>query len=425
MTKLQHQGGEPDTVAGKIGVKHLPWQISLFIVALILPIEASFYVGPLRLTAYRVVLLLAFIPCFGMVFSRKVGPVMAADKLLFYFSLWMILALSINHGILVGLQSGGILMVESLGAYLLARTFIRTEEQFRSFVKFLILLIIGLSFFTIPEALTGINLFRPHAGHIDGRLDLERAYGPFDHPILYGCFCASAISLTFFVSTKKNLNRSSFTLSSLWMTVATFMSVSSGPLAAVLVQYILIGWEKITRSIPGRWRIFSLLLVIMYIVIDLFSNRTPMRVILSYLTFSPSTAYGRLIIWDYGIYHNVVYHPVFGIGFDEWVRATWMSSSMDNFWLVNMVQFGLPSFFLLASAILQLLFKVGKQTFSSTTMQGIKKGWLFSLIGLIIAGCTVHFWNSLYAWFFFLLGSGAWIVSSCEPQTTLSIDRPE
>jgi hypothetical protein len=203
------------------------------------------------------------------------------------------------------------------------------------------------------------------------------------------------------------------------------MSVSSGPFAAVAVQYILAAWGRIARSIPGRWRILSFILVIMYIVIDLFSNRTPIKVILSYLTFSPATAYGRLLIWEWGIYHNVVYHPVFGIGFDDWVRLKWMSPSMDNFWLVNMVQFGLPAFFFLAAGILQLLSKVGKQTFSSTTMQGIKKGWLFSLIGLIIAGCTVHFWNILYAWFFFLLGSGAWIVSPYEPQKTLPIARPE
>ncbi|MBV5338799.1 MAG: hypothetical protein J0665_04460 [Deltaproteobacteria bacterium] len=425
MTTLQPQGGDPDTNAGGIGIKYLPWQITLFLIALILPIEASFHIGPLRLTPYRVVLLFAIIPCYRRVFSGKAGQVIATDKLLIYFSLWMILALSINHGILVGLQSGGILMLESLGTYLLARTFIRTEEQFCSLVKLLILLIIGISFFTIPEAITGINLLRPHAGHISGRLGLTRAFGSFDHPILYGCFCASTISLAFFVSTKKHLTRSSHTIRSLWMTVTTFMSVSSGPIAAVTVQYILAAWEKITRSIPGRWGIFSFILVIMYIAIDLFSNRTPMKVILSYLTFSPTTAYGRLLIWEWGIYHNVVDHPLFGIGFDDWVRLSWMSPSMDNFWLVNMVQFGLPAFIFLAAGILQLLSKVGKQTFSSMTMQSIKKGWLFSLIGLIIAGCTVHFWNSLYAWFFFLLGSGVWIISPCEPKTTLLIVRPE
>jgi hypothetical protein len=99
MTTLQRQGGDPDTNAGKIGIKYLPWPITLFIVALILPIEASFYIGPLRLTPYRVVLLFAFIPCFMKVFSGKVGRVIATDKLLTYFSLWMILALSVKHGI--------------------------------------------------------------------------------------------------------------------------------------------------------------------------------------------------------------------------------------------------------------------------------------------------------------------------------------
>jgi hypothetical protein len=42
-----------------------------------------------------------------------------------------------------------------------------------------------------------------------------------------------------------------------------------------------------------------------------------------------------------------------------------------------------------------------------------RMAWLVIIIGFTISGFTVHFWNSLFAYFFFLIGSGAWLV---QPQ---------
>jgi hypothetical protein len=319
----------------------------------------------------------------------------------------MILSLSIHHGFSQGLQSGGILIIESLGSYLFARAFIRDEASFYNFTKFCIFIVFILSLVTVPESLFGKNIIRPHVGHIDPRFGFDRAFGPFDHPILYGCFCASLLALSWFYKVRNRLLRTS------WVVIATFVSVSSGALAAAMVQFILIIWDKITVGMRSRWRFFSFLLTIGYVIIDLLSNRTPIKVFLSYLTFSPTTAYNRLIIWEWGTKENVAKHPWFGIGFEVWTRPSWMhSTSMDNFWLVNMVRYGLPSFIFLSLAVLFLLFAIGKNSIKNTTEIDMRTGFIFSLIGLIIAGCTVHFWNSNYVWFFFLLGSGACLAQS-------------
>jgi len=390
----------------------LPWQIKLFLLSLLIPTELSFNIGEFRLTVYRLILLLFFLPCFFRVLRGQSGRALLADWLLLGYSFWVILALSIHLGLAGGLKSGGILVVESFGAYLLARSFIRNELEFGSFVRFLFFIVIGLSLITIPEALTGKNILRPHMGHIGGRLGLTRAFGPFDHPILYGMFCASAVSLTLFVPIKNLLETGAHSLRTGWVVVATFMSVSSGALASVMVQIILAVWNGLTRGMTSKWRFFSFLLVLAYIVIDLLSNRTPMRVILHRLTFSAETAYNRLLIWEWGTKRNVAEHPWFGIGFADWIRPSWMHSlSMDNFWLVNMVRYGLPSFVLLATGGLFLLFAVKRQPDLSAPAQRMRTGWGFTMIGLIIAGCTVHFWNTLHVWFFFMLGSGAWMAS--------------
>lgn len=393
-------------------IRSLPWQLRLFLITLILPVEASFYVGSLRLTPYRILLLITFIPCLQAVFSKERGNILPTDWLLLGYSIWMFLALAVNHGSSVALKSGGISMLESYGAYLITRRFIKNEKDFKNFAKLLIFIVCGLSLFTIPEALTGFNIFRPDISHIGKRMGLYRAFGPFDHPILYGVFCASAVSLSLYISFKETPNNKHLFRTG-WVIVAAFMSVSSGALADVVVQLILIIWNKISAGWQNRWRLFIGLLIFAYFFVDLFSTHGPIYVLLDRLTFSSYTAWNRLIIWEWGTSHNVAVHPWFGIGFSDWVRPIWMhNASMDNFWLVVMVRFGLPAFGLLSAGILHLLFSVGRKTLVDDTIKRMRLGWAFSVIGMIIAGTTVDFWNSGYVWFFCLLGSGAWFLSS-------------
>jgi hypothetical protein len=197
-----------------------------------------------------------------------------------------------------------------------------------------------------------------------------------------------------------------------WLVAASFASVlslSSGALAALFVQYVLIGWDKITKTIAYRWRILSALIVSVYLLIDLLSNRTPFHVIVTYLTFSTGSSYNRILIWNYGT-AEVWRHPFFGIGFADWEHPSWMSSSMDNFWLVIAVRYGLPAFILLAAAFIFLFRDVGRIKYTNNNIIKYRSGIFTSLAGLIIAGCTVDYWNAIYCWFLFLLGSGVWML---------------
>lgn len=394
----------------EINTNQLSWQVKLFLITLVCPPEIMFVVGSFRLSPYRIVLLLFFIPCFLKVFRGKAGGRLITDWLLFAYALWNILALSLNHNWPLALESGGILLVESFGAYLLARSFVRSEIEFSNFVKMLLIVVVLMTVVTVPESITGKNLLRPYIVHIDPRMGLNRAFGSFEHPILYGVFCATSVSLALYVPTGKFFGTIGYKLRTSWMVVATIMSVSSGALVAVIIQLVLAIWNKITIGVAGRWRLLSFVVMIMYFLIDLLSTRSPIRVILHRLTFSAHTAYNRLTIWEWGTKYNVAEHPWFGIGMDVWVRPSWMhSTSMDNFWLVNMVRYGLPSFFFLATSIIILLLTIGEKKTFTRRVNEMRMGWVFSLIGFIVAGWTVHFWNSLLVWFFFLLGSGAWM----------------
>jgi hypothetical protein len=148
------------------------------------------------------------------------------------------------------------------------------------------------------------------------------------------------------------------------------------------------------------------------VIIDLFSNRTPFHVVVTYLTFSTGSAYNRLLIWEYGT-AEVWRHPFFGIGFADWVRPAWMSGSMDNFWLVIAVRYGMPAFLLLAAAFVSMIGALGRLRIDRGKNH-CRSGLFVSLGGLIVAGCTVDYWNAIYCWLLFMLGCGMWML---EPPT--------
>ena len=376
------------------------WPLKLFFLTFLLPSEISANIGTFRLTPNLIYLILFFFPSYF--FLRRNSLTLRTDWVFLLYGLSMIFSLSLHHGVEQGLESGGVLLLRSVGAYLVARAIIRNHDDFVSFVKLLGIIVFCLSFITVPESLYGKNFLRPNLSEVGERLGLTRAYGTFDHPILYGVFCASSFSLYFLIFRHK--------LKAAWIVVATFMSVSTGALVSINIQLILICWNHIAQTIASRWKLFGFLIGFSYVLISLLSNRTPVRVILHRLTFNAETAYYRLTVWEWGTKFNVAEHPWFGIGFNDWVRPEWMiSSSIDNFWLLNMMQFGLPAFFLMTWGIFDLLRRLARNSDLSELETRCRTAWFFSVTATIVAGATVHFWNSLYVWFFFLLGSGSWM----------------
>jgi O-antigen ligase len=151
-----------------------------------------------------------------------------------------------------------------------------------------------------------------------------------------------------------------------------------------------------------------------YVLIDLVSTRDPMRVAFTYLTFSSHTAYWRMIIWEYGM-AEVFRHPLFGIGFEEWERPSYMySGSMDNFWLVIAVRHGIPAFlgFCLIAAVpvIKGFRKMAREGRAPRT-----EAYMFALSGLVVSACTVHYWLALLVFFTFFCGMAPGCLND-EPQ---------
>jgi hypothetical protein len=387
---------------------------AVFYLALILPLEFSTTIGGLRLSPYPVVLLLAFIPLTLQMIRQNRAS--AADYLIGLHALWVLLALAVYGGVAAGLESGGIYVVESFGAYLLGRMTVTSPESSHAMLRFMLITLIVMAFFTLPESLTGIHLIREVSGAMMGgaplpviepRLGLHRAFGSFDHPILYGVFAASTFAAAYYILGMEKLNHRSLTVLAV-IAGSTFVSLSAGPFVALTCQIMILGWDRITKHIQLRWSILLSGFLLLWVAVTLASNRGFVKVFISYFTFSPNSAYNRTLIWDYGS-AEVARHPVFGIGLGDWIRAPWMSDSMDNFWLLTAVRYGMPALLFLVAAIVCIAVLQARSVGQDAQLNRYRMGWLTMIIGFTVSGITVHFWNALFAYFFFLVGTGVWM----------------
>lgn len=424
--------GETPTPQGVVGgliklSRYTPWLVVVFLFSLIVPPEIQFKIGTLRLSPYRIVLLLAFLPCAVDLVGGRLGRVCLADVALIVHALWVFITMALHHGFQQGLETGGIYTVESFGAYLLARRCVRDVKTFRGTIATLTLIIFVMSVLAAFESFTGRHVIReaarmvfggPPLGDISTRFGLARAFVTLEHPILYGVVCSSVLAPVILSLPPAAAGYVRWVRGMIICT-ATFFSLSAGPMAGLASQIYAIIYEALTRRlhVRRRWLVLVGLVVLAYVFVDMASNRPPVHVALYYLTFSRATAYNRLLIWEYGS-AEALRHPLIGIGFNDWVRPAWMSrsGSMDNFWLVCAVRYGMLGFISVAVAMLYLLYALVAKQLQGVEAR-IRAGWVIALFSLFFAGCTVHFWNALFAYFFFFLGLTVWLAT--DPRKTI------
>lgn len=388
--------------------------IAIFFLLLALPF--FFFLGSVRLSPYRLVLIVTFLPCLISWVSGSLGRIRSPDILIFLAATWSAIVLVHLHGVEAALQPGGIFFIETLGAFLFARRYVRDIFAFRRMVQCLVLMVSFLLPFAVYENVTGSPILIELFGQIfpvpisppkEPRWGFDRARATFEHPILFGVVCSSAFALSYYVlgMTRRLVG----VLASGIVTVAVFSSLSAGALVSLAVQVILILWDKITTSMAKRWLILTTLAVVSYAIVESVSNRSAFQVFISFLTFNADQSYMRIHIWNYGT-ESVMRHPVFGVGLNEWEHPSWMAGSIDNFWLSNAVSYGIPGVLLIIGSFVSVCFGLGRLSNLSTQISQCRKGIIITLCGLAVAICTVHLWNASYVLLMFLLGSGMWML---------------
>ncbi len=419
-----------DSTRAQIQTQRLSVLVPIFLISLVIPFIIN--IGPLRLSVYRIVLIIVFLPVLFAWLSGRAGRIRVADISLALLCTWSTISFIAIHGA-EGIQAGGIIFIETVGAYLVARTHIRSASDFRAMVKILLLIVLFFLPFALFEALTGRNILLEIMNNIwgsyprvakDPRWGLDRVQATFEHPILFGVFCSSAIALTFLVIGygKSLLNR----IGSTFLVLLTAgLCLSAGPMTAMTAQLLLIGWNWVFKSVASRWKILAVLVAAAWIFLEVAATRSPAQIFISYFSFNSFSAYMRLHIWNFGT-ASILEHPWIGIGFNDWERPFWMSPSIDMFWIVSGVRHGLPAtfftFLAFFTVVIPLIFRKGLDETQSMYRLGI----LFCLASFFLAGWTVHYWNATYVLFSFLLGSGLWLLDA-EPageETPTTEEKP-
>jgi O-antigen ligase len=248
----------------------------------------------------------------------------------------------------------------------------------------------------------------------DIRNGLTRAQTVFEHPILFGVFTGGTLALGHLVL---GFGQSGFVR--WWRSLVIFftacLSLSSGPIATLILQAGLMVWNRLLKTFSFRWKVLWGVAIASYFLIDLASNQTPMQFYISRFTFDQQTGWVRIAIWDHGS-ASVMNHPLFGVGFGEWDRPRWMTSSIDMFWLLNGVRYGLPGAISIQLAFFAAVFAVGARRQTEGMLADYRTAYLITMAAFYIVGWTVHFWGSPYVLFLFLLGSGLWLLEAPAEQ---------
>lgn len=384
-----------------------------FMISLVVPVYIR--AGPVLLMPHRIVLLISFVPSLIVIFTGKAGRVLWIDYLMLASVGCAVLSYMVNENPLLGrVQPIGIIALEFFGAYMLGRAGIRSTAQFMSFVKIFFGTALILVPFAAMESLTHRAVLLeiiPKSVEIvytAERWGMRRAQAVFGHPILFGVYISVGFGVFWY-----SLNTATKRLFSAPLVIAgTVFSLSTGALMSVVFQTLFIAWELVFKKFKNRWRVFGALSILLYLAIDLLSNRTPFHVLITYATFNTGSAYNRILIWRYGM-ENIWANPWLGLGQDvlNWARPAWMSSSADNFWLLMAMKYGIPMFLFMSIAIFLIFRGVAKANLTDPVAQRCRAGFLVAMGGLILAGGTVHYWHAMMAYILFFIGSGVWMIN--------------
>ncbi|MDO6586995.1 O-antigen ligase family protein [Salipiger sp. 1_MG-2023] len=388
-----------------------------YLLCIMLPV--FFKLGPLGMGNLRLLLIVIVVPLLVRLYLGHFGKLVLPDLLFPLFILWTMLSL-IRNNPEMAIENTGSTGIEFLGGYLCGRAYVRTSGQFLQLCRWLALIVCLLMPVAFIEAATGRLLLGEILSKLPGlgsetrnvggtRLGLDRVQTVFAHPIHFGLFCSVAVSMVFVAMKGQMAPPLRFLVAAL-MIITGCLALSSGALLAMALLIALVTWAWIFQRLSWKWWLLLGMMALAYVAIDLLSNRSPMRVFLSYATMSAHTAYWRAIIFEWGMI-NVWENPLLGLGFNDWKRPIYMiSGSMDNFWLVIAVRYGIPAFLCLALGVFVPLLRIIFRDFRADPSLGqLRLAWVLTFVCLSFTLSTVHIWGNIFSFVFFMFGAGMWM----------------
>lgn len=388
--------------------------------AILLPRELTFDLAGAAMFPYRLALF-ALAPFAIGQLARDGWRPSFVDAAAVLTGLWFFIALYNTTTLEAAAITGLSLTFDYVLAYLIGRASIRSSRDVRVIMVWLLPGFAAAGAVIMLESLTHRAWLRTAIAQFLGksppllpsnvRMGLYRAPGPFQHPIIGGVYLASLLPVAWLVMTHSRQR-----IAATFAVFCSIFTVSAAALMALLMALGLTGTYIVQRYV----RLPLLLLIGFYTImtvigISLVSESGLLSFISRRLTFDPASGFYRQIIWEYAG-AEAMRHPWFGIGQRDWVRPAWMpNSSVDSYWLVLALFYGLPA------AIGSLLVIIGSIA-ACITRRNPTRDYVLAAAGLALvlfvlafSGLSVHIWESLHAWMYLVCGMA---VSLGRPVTT-------
>lgn len=404
-----------DPLAGPVAREPVPRVVLLMLICVVLaPIELSVRVGPLFLTASKIFLVIITFWILPQLPKLKLH---VYDWLMVAHAGWSALAFMIIYGPGNSIEKSGFYLLEFLVVYLVARIYLKTLGQILSVVNVLFVMVVLNVIAALPEALTGKRFVHDIARSFTGiyypfnnekRLGIYRSTGFFEHAILLGVFCSSMLSLIWFTSRPEQR---------FWKVplifMGTFFAASSAPLMVFVLQVWFILLERATRLLKGRLSMIVTIAIVLVLVIESFTGRGLVGII-ALVALNPQTTYYRRGQWENAI-DDVMRNPIFGFDPPTFTRPDWMTTSIDNYWLLMMMRSGIPSLLFLFACVLIIWLLLLRRKQAPVAFVQMRNGWGMMMLALALTGATVAFFGKLQPLLSFFIAMGAALITAPFP----------
>ncbi len=393
-----------------------------FVISLFIPVEFFIMLGSVRLEPYRLILLASLLITL-IQWPQTKQRSDYADLSLLGLVIIVFCSFLVNHDLAKAIQSTGLYVVETLGAFYLARLVIRTPLDFYRFHQWCVTILAVLTLFTVYEAISKHRILHDLAQQLTGHVSLDprlytadyqraglmRATSLFEHPILYGT--TTALFFPFAMLAWQHYRRFSDALKVGGLFISMLFTLSSAPILSLIFQVMSAASMHLWFRAKRIWLALLFSGVALATLIQIMANRGFFGILISYLTFNPHTGFSRILQWEYAL-NDILTHPFFGIAHHDWSRPywlEWLGTSIDSFWLLLALQHGIFALLLLLFASVYTISTTLRCVpYHDTRTRWLLMTWLLSFMSLIFIGFTVDYFGKLQPIFFFMLGAISW-----------------